>query len=216
MGKWQEVLEKLDKNKDGELALDEVPEDVTFKWRKNVPDGMLGNELPYRWVLFTLFHPAQTNVFTRDDWKQVEEFVKKNPNSLVAIKPGGRGNISTTHVSWKATRGIPDMPSPLWYRGRVYLMMDGGMLTSYDAKTSKLLLDRERIGVTSQFMASPVAAGGNIYVASLPGKIAVVKAADTLEVASVNDLKEQITATPAVLDGKLYVRTANHLAAFGK
>ena len=215
VGKWEDVLAQFDKDKDGQLAKEEVPEDVTFKWRKNVPDDILGNNLPWRWLLFTLFHPAKADVFTREDWKQVAEFIVKNPNNLMAIKPGGNENISRTHLAWKGTRGIPDMPSPLYYRGRVYLMMDCGMLTSYDAKSGKLVMDRERIGVTSQFVSSPVAAGGNIYVASLPGKIAVIKAADKLEVVAVNDLKENITATPAVLEGKIYVRTANHLAAFG-
>ena len=201
---------------DGKLTRAEVPEDVTFKWRKNVPDGILGNHLPWRWLLFTLFHPAQEDVFTKEDWKQVEEFVARNPNNLMAIRPGGDGNISKSHRAWKGTRGIPDMPSPLWYRGRVYLIMDGGMLTSYDSTSGRLLMDRERIGVTSQFVASPVAAGGNIYVSSLPGKIAVIKTADALEVIAVNDLKESITATPAILDGKIYVRTAERLSAFGR
>jgi hypothetical protein len=112
----------------------------------------------------------------------------------------------TTHCGLSQTRSLS---------GDSWSSPGYGPLTSYDAKSGKLLIDRERIGVTSQFMASPVAAGENIYAASLPGKIAVIKAADALEVLAVNDLKEQITATPALLDGKLYVRTANHLVAFG-
>jgi outer membrane protein assembly factor BamB len=215
VGKWEEVLAQFDTNKDGQLAKDEVPAGVTFKFRKNVPDDVLGNNLSWRWLLFDWFRPAKPDLFTREDWKQVEAFVAKNPNNLMAIRPGGAGNIAKTHLAWKGARGIPDMPSPLWYRGRVYLVMDGGMVTSYDAKSGQLRIDRERVGLTSQFFASPVAAGGNIYVTSLPGKIAVIKAADTLEVLATNDLTESITATPAVLESKIYVRTAGHLSAFG-
>ena len=212
---WEEILGKFDKNKDGKVDKDEVPEKATFHWRKSVPAEIEGNTLSYRWLLFTFFDADKDGVFTTEDWKGVREFTAKNPNSVMAIRPGGSGNVSKSHVAWKGTRGIPDMPSPLHYRDRLYLMMDGGMLTSYDASTGKLVMDRERVGLTSQFAASPVASGGNLYLASVPGKVAVVKAADTLEVLAINDLKERIIATPAVLEGRIYIRSEYHLSAFG-
>jgi hypothetical protein len=76
-------------------------------------------------------------------------------------------------------------------------------------------MDRQRVGLTSQFAASPVASGGNLCPASVPGKVAVVKAADTLEVLAINDLKERIIAPAAVLEGRIYIRSEYHLSAFG-
>ena len=90
------------------------------------------------------------------------------------------------------------------------------MVTSYDPANGKIILNRERLGVSQQFVASPVASGGNIYVASTPGKVVVFKAGDNLQVLEENDLKEKITATPAVVDGKIYIRTDKHLYAFAE
>jgi hypothetical protein len=132
----------------------------------------------------------------------------------MAIRPGGRGDCTGTHVAWKDSRGVPEIASPLFYRDRLYLVRDGGMLTSY-APDGTLVLDRKRLGVPGQFAASPVAADGRIYAASVSGTIAVVRAGDALEVLARNDLGEPIMATPAIAADTLYVRSAAHLWAFG-
>jgi outer membrane protein assembly factor BamB len=89
------------------------------------------------------------------------------------------------------------------------------MVTSYTPDSGKVVLDRQRLGTLGQYVASPVAADGRIYAASETGTIVVFRAGDTLEVLARNDLGESITATPAIADHKLYVRTAKHLWAFG-
>jgi outer membrane protein assembly factor BamB len=213
---WEGLLKRFDRNGDGQLTKDEVPEDAAIQLRKEVPKETPGNMLGYRFLLFEFFDADKDGIFTKDEWKALEQFTANNQNNVMAIRPGGRGNIATTHVQWKGSRGISEMPSPLLYRGRLYFLKDGGMLTSYDLQSGKVVMDRERLGTASQYVASPVASGGNIYAASVPGKIAVIKAADTLEVLAINDLAEAITATPAVLDGRIYVRTAKHLYAFGE
>jgi outer membrane protein assembly factor BamB len=98
----------------------------------------------------------------------------------------------------------------------LYFVKDGGMVTSYDPPGGKIILDRERLGISQQFVAAPIASGGNIYGAAATGKVAVFKAGDPLRVLAVNDLKEKITATPALLDGKIYLRTDKHLYAFAE
>ena len=75
---------------------------------------------------------------------------------------------------------------------------------------------RQRLGALGQYVASPVAADGRIYVANELGTVVVFRAADTLDVLARNDLQESITATPAIADNKLYIRTAGHLWAFGE
>ena len=107
------------------------------------------------------------------------------------------------------------MPSPIFYRGRLYIVRDGGMVTSYEPATGKLILDRQRLGVFGQCVASPVAADGRIYAASETGTVVVFRAGDSLEVLARNELGESIRATPAIAANKLYIRTLNNLWAFG-
>jgi len=117
-------------------------------------------------------------------------------------------------VAWKGLAGIPEMPSPLLYRGRLWFVRNGGMVTSYEPATGRVILDRQRLGVLGQYAASPVGAGERIYTASEQGTITVFAAADTLEVLSRNELGERILATPAIGRDTLYVRTEKHLWAF--
>src|SRR4030095_13410676 len=119
-------------------------------------------------------------------------------------------------VAWETTRGLSEIPSPLFYRGRLHLIRDGAMWTVIEPKTGKRLLDRERLGIGGQAVASPIAANGYIYIVNEPGTFAVLRAADTLDVTSVNKLGESVRATPAIAGDTLYVRCAGHLWAFGK
>ena len=103
----------------------------------------------------------------------------------------------------------------LIYRDRCYLVKDGGIVTCLDAKTGKLVY-RQRLGVVGAYFASPVAGDGKIYATSLAGVITVFAAGDTLRILAKNSLGERTVATPALVDGHVYVRTQNHLYAFGQ
>ena len=143
-----------------------------------------------------------------------EDFLAANENNVMALRPGGRGNSTATHLAWKAQRGISEMPSPLAYRGRLWFVRNGGMVTSYEAATGRVILDHQRLGAEGQYVASPVAAGGRIFAASEAGTITVFMAGDTLEVLARNELGERITSTPAIAADLLYVRTEGGLWAF--
>jgi len=154
-------------------------------------------------------------VITKEEWDAGMAFVAANEDIVMAIRPGGSGDITKSHVVWKAKRGISEIPSPLFYRDRLYFVRDGGMVTSYEPATGKTILDRQRLGVPGQYCASPVAADGRIYAASETGAVIVFRAGDTLDVLARNELGESILATPAIADHKLYIRTDKHLWAFG-
>jgi outer membrane protein assembly factor BamB len=108
------------------------------------------------------------------------------------------------------------MASPLYYRGLVYFFRDGGLWTVTEGATGKRVLDRERIGIGGQAVASPIAAQGYIYVVNEPGTFAVLRAGETLEVVATNKLGESVRNTPAIAGNTLYVRTAEQLWAFGE
>ena len=192
---WEGFVEKNDKNKDGEITLDEFDDQM-----RDFARGMDVN---------------RDGKVTKSDWDLLQARTAKGKNVLVALKPGGTGEISTSHLAWKFDRGLPYVASPLLYEGRIYLFKDGGMMSSFDAKTGKDFYLQERLNATGSYYSSPVATDGRIYVASLPGKLTVVKAGgEKPEILHQADFGERIFATPALVDNNLYLRTAKHLYAF--
>ena len=140
-------------------------------------------------------------------------------NQLFAIKPGGRGEITDTHIAWKVTKHLPYVSSPLCYNGHVFAIKNGGMASCYDARTGETVFQAERMDAPGDYYSSAIGADDRIYVASQKGTVVVMDAArdvKQLHVLARNDVGEQIFATPAVLDGRIYLRTEKHLFAFGE
>ncbi len=133
---------------------------------------------------------------------------------VVSVRTGGNQDVTRSHVAWKETKGVPEVPSPLVYQGRVYLIRSGGILTSRDLETGKLIYEK-KTDSRGGYFASPVAADGRIYLASDRGTVTVVKSGDTFEVLARNDLDDPIMASPALAENTLYVRSARQLWAFG-
>ena len=212
--RWDSLVERYDANKDAMLAVTEMPLEEGIHLRREVPKDTPGNFLSWPRAM-ALTDGNKDGVVTKGEWDATLAFLRSNEDNVQAIRPGGSGDSSSSHVAWKASRGISEMPSPLFYRGRLYFVRNGGMVTSYTPDSGRVVLDRQRLGTLGQYVASPVAADGRIYASSETGTIVVFRAGDTLEVLARNDLGESITATPAIADHRLYVRTAKHLWAFG-
>jgi len=194
---WPNFLAKNDKNGDGEVTLDEVD--------KESRDFVRGLDVNH------------DGKITKADYDSVAANDAKAENALIAIRPFGRGDITQTHVAWKVTRGLPYVPSPLFYDGRVYILRDGGMLSSFDAKTGKVFYQQERLEATDRYYASPVAADGRIYVVSVSGRLTVVKAGgEKPEILHQAAFGERVFGTPALSGSRLYLRTQTKLYAFGK
>jgi outer membrane protein assembly factor BamB len=186
--------------------------------RKEIPREAPGNSFTMRNLMGVFIDANKDKIVTQAEWEASEAFSKDkfNADRFVAIRPGGRDDRTDTHVQWETTKGLSEMPSPLFYRGRVHFLRDGGLWTVLDPKTGKRLLDRERLGTGGQTVASPIAANGHIYVVNEPGTFTVLRAGDTLDVAAVNKLGESVRATPAIAGDALYVRSDGHLWAFGE
>lgn len=135
-------------------------------------------------------------------------------NQAFAVKPDAKGQVSDAGVRWRFKKGLPYVGSPLFYRGRFYLVKDGGMLTCVDPQTGRAIYQEERLGPIGPYYASLLGADGRLYVTSQRGTVIVVRAGDTLEVLARNELGETAQASPAALGDTLYVRTEGHLAAF--
>ncbi|MFM8337313.1 MAG: PQQ-binding-like beta-propeller repeat protein, partial [Opitutaceae bacterium] len=192
---WEEFLRRNDRNGDGVVDLEEI--DVT---RRDYLRGLDRN---------------RDGKFTKEDWDLLKEGDARAENVLVAIRPGGRGDISDTHVAWKYRRALPYVPSPLHHGGRLYFVRDGGQLSCLDARTGEPVYAQEKLGPTGNYYASPVVAAGRLYLASLAGKVTVVRAGGAKpEILHQADFGARILATPAPVGDRLYVRTATDLWAF--
>jgi outer membrane protein assembly factor BamB len=196
-----------DKNGDGKIGQKEVPGDLVI-FTRGGKDGVGEIRLNQ---MYWLFDKNRDGSIDAQEWRGMTETPFNN--ALLAIRPGGEGDISGSHIVWQSKRGVPEVPSPLWYQGRLYLVRNGGVLTCLGGKTGKELY-QSRLGPGGMYYASPVAGDGKVYVAADAGVVVVLKAGETFEVLAENDLGEAIGATPALVGGVLYVRTARHLFAF--
>ncbi|MEW6303300.1 MAG: PQQ-binding-like beta-propeller repeat protein [Verrucomicrobiota bacterium] len=198
MPSFEQMAGGLDKNKDGAIT----------------PDEAKGTQLE------SFFRAQDTNgdgKLTASDIEAMNSMMARGENLLVAIKSGGLGELNETKVAWKQTRGLPYVPSPLYYRGHIYLVKDGGMVSCYDAKTGQPAYQQERVNAIGGYYASPVAADGRVIVASLNGKVTMFAAGPEAapKILHQADFKERIAATPALVEKQLYLRTPTALYAFG-
>jgi outer membrane protein assembly factor BamB len=165
---------------------------------------------------FTQLDADKNGQVTHAEWEAYAPVVAKAENALFAVRPGGRGDITASHVAWKKTRGLPYVPSPLFYEGRLYTIKNGGMASCFDGETGEAVWLEQRVGIIGDFYASPVAVAGKVYVAGQNGTVAVLAAGQEFKVLAKNELGESIFATPAIADGRIYLRTAGHLYCFGR
>jgi outer membrane protein assembly factor BamB len=107
------------------------------------------------------------------------------------------------------------IPSPLYYENVLYVLKNGGLLTSFDAKTGSVGKAGRVTGALGNYSSSPVAAEGKIFIASEEGKVTVLKSGLEWDVMHINDLEEGCYATPALSHGSIYLRTNDALYRFG-
>jgi outer membrane protein assembly factor BamB len=147
------------------------------------------------------------------DWKQFQER-RLGENGLRAYRLAGRGDLTETNLLWKNPRSLPNVPSPLVYRGVLYTLKEGGILTSFDPQTGEIFKQARLQGAIGDYYASPVAADGKIYAVSEEGKVSVIQAGAQWELIRVNDVQDGCKGTPAIAGGSLYIRTYGHLYRF--
>ncbi len=130
-----------------------------------------------------------------------------------AFRLGGRGDIENTeHVVWTLDRDTPDIPSPLLSAGRVYFYKGKtGILTCVDAATGKAHYASERIPGLTSIYASPIAAGGHVYLTARNGTTVVIKDSPQLKIVATNSVDETVDATPSPVDNELFIRGEKHL-----
>lgn len=135
----------------------------------------------------------------------------------LAIRPGGNGDVSATHVAWSTPKGSPFVPSGILVGDVLYLVNDmQSIVTAYEAKTGAVLF-QGRLGVARRegFSASPVAVNDKVFLTNDDGETFVLQAGREFKLLHVNSLGEPTFASPALVDGRWYFRTASSLVAIG-
>lgn len=217
-GTWKFTVEQFDRNHDNQIQRDEMTKGFAFIQRPELPKDNPGYGLPVRNMdtLLRIFDHDKNRIISEAEWMQtMSGFAAHSQPNLLAIRSGATKDARKSHVAWEIRRGIPETPSLLYCRGRLYLLRDGGVLTCLEAATGKELF-RQRIGAAGQYTASPIAAGDKIIAASVRGVVTVIQIDDKLNVLARNDFGDKIFATPAVAENKIYVRTSGHLYALSE
>jgi outer membrane protein assembly factor BamB len=190
------VLAQYDKDKDGRLSLAEFRGDTDygehFGWIDETDDKFIVTE---EW--------NKARALGVGEW------------GAIAVRPGNaRGQLEPGAIRWRLQKNIPYIPAPLLYQNVYYMVKSGGIITSLDPATGRILKEGRSPGALGEYYASPVAAEGKVFLANTEGKITVLKAGAEWEVLAVNELGDEISATPALSDGRVYVRTRGTLYCF--
>jgi outer membrane protein assembly factor BamB len=146
--------------------------------------------------------------------ERAAQMYANNNSRVVAVRPGGRSEVNESYIAWSEHKGALGVPSPLYYQERLYTFQNGGIVFVRNAKTGELIFSG-RTGAPGYYYSSPVAADNKIYIASEEGVVVVLAAGDQLNVLARNKLDGAILSTPAIVDGRIYLRTENRMYAFG-
>ncbi|HYV10622.1 MAG TPA: PQQ-binding-like beta-propeller repeat protein [Pyrinomonadaceae bacterium] len=192
---FDEMLKQFDANKDQRIHRDEVKSQKEalehFGWLDANNDGFIE--------------------------RAEHDFVRNSTTSghgLTAVRLTGQGDLTTSNIVWQVKKAYPSIPAPLVYRGVMYLMKEGGIVSSLDPASGQVLKQGRTPNALEEYYASPVAGDGKIFVVSASGKVTVLKADAQWEILATNDLDDEVWATPAIAGGSLYIRTRNALYAF--
>ena len=193
---FESALETMDSDKDGRISEHEIPD-------KRVQQ------------LFVFFDPDGDGFLDEAEWEGTRASLA-SVNSAMAIHVGGKGDRTADAVQWRYHRSIPQLPSPLVYEGVYYLLADqGGLLTALSAGSGEQL-NRSRLkDAVDSYYAAPVAGGGHVYLLSESGILSVLPAGGDLAPIHTVEFDEPCYATPALEDGRIWLRTQSRLYCFG-
>ncbi len=183
---WEETLERGDRDGNGVIQGDEIGGQIDFD-----RDGIYSQADHEKW-----------------------RAEKSPPSRMMAVRPHGRGDLTTQAVVWSVDRGVPRVTTPLAYNGVLYLVRNGGIFVSYDLATGEMYKAGRLRDAIDEYFVSPVAVDGKILVASRDCKFTWIEAKPQWEVLQVNDLGEECFSTPALGHDGIFVRTTNAIYRF--
>jgi outer membrane protein assembly factor BamB len=191
---FEKYLADHDKDGDGRIAAAEAP------------DQRMKSFFPY----LDLNHDGYLDA---REWKMYVAAMAAE-NGLLAIRAGGRGDMTDRSVKWKYHRSIPQLPSVLLYQGVLYMLGDNGVLTTLDPASGTVHRQARLRGVADRYFASPVAGDGKVFIVGHSCTVSVLRPGPEQELLAVNELEGECFATPAIAGDAIFIRTSNGLFAF--
>ena len=191
---FAEVLKGADANSNGTLEPDELPKSPIKSF-------------------FTQFDRDADGSLDEEEYNSIREIFSLSETVAMAIRSGGTGDITTSHVDWKESKSIPRNSSPLYYKGLLFLVADGGIATSINAETGEML-QRGRLSATGKYYSSPAVGDGKLYIIGERGHLTVVSAEARWKQLAESSFEEDVYASPAISDGCVFVRTVSNLFCF--
>jgi outer membrane protein assembly factor BamB len=191
------VLEKLDTDKNGALSHQEF-----------LAEKEMGEH--FGWV-----DENDDKVIDAREWETTRMMGMGESGAIAIRAANASGRVDPASVLWRANKNLPYIPAPLLHQNVLYLVKKGGIVTSLDPATGRVLKEGRSTDAPGDYYASPVAAGDKVFMASVEGKVSVLKAGAEWQVLGVNDIGEPIHATPALAGGRIYVRTRGAMYCFG-
>lgn len=218
-----EALKPFDSNRDGNIERAEMIGDFTFPFRPELPPGHPGFGMPLPenpekrkeridWIV-TWVDRNGDGTWTREEFFEGLKTGRGKP-LLVAVSPGGKGDVTHSQVRWELNRGIPEIPSPIIHQDHIYLVRKGGLLSALRVEDGESLYRVRIPDAPGQYAASPVIANGHLYLVSSLGRGSVIRTGSTFELVHQFELGGASEATPAIDETTIYFRTDQHLIAF--
>lgn len=192
---FKDALSKFDSDNNGLIIKAELPKEPVYGF-------------------FDFVDLDKDGSLDENDWNYFKA-ATSSLNGMLGIKLGGRGDMTDANIIWQYHKTIPQLPSPLVYKDVLYMVNDGGFVTTFEPLSGDIIQKGRIKSAGTSFFASPVAADNKIYITSRKGKVSVLKPGGSLDVLAINDMEELCFATPAIADGRIYLRTNNTLYCFG-
>jgi outer membrane protein assembly factor BamB len=200
---WEEALPRFDKNGDQQIAKSEVS-----------AAGSTDRMLKMLDAAFEAFDTDRDEKLNSKDW-EVFRGMMASENGLLAIKLGGVGDQTAKAIRWRYTKPVPQVPSTLLYKGVLYMINDSGILISFDPATGQVLKQGRLHGAIDKYFSSPVAADNKVFLIGQAGQVSVLQAGGDWQLLKLNELDDEVYATPAIVAGRIYIRTRSALYSFG-
>ncbi len=193
---FKDILSRSDANHNGQLE------------KKEIPAGPIAGYLDQ-------FDRDASGALDEDEYESIREIYRSVRHVAMAIRPGPVGDATDTHVVWTQDRMIPRNASPVVHRGILFMVKDGGILTSLDLKDGSVLKSERLEKATGSYFASPVIGDGRVFLMSERGKLSIVTAEGEWRQTGAADFDEETLATPAIMDGRILIRTKTNLHCLG-
>jgi outer membrane protein assembly factor BamB len=191
-------------------------EDMTVKYDANKNNQIERNEIPSGplSIRFDQIDRDKNGHITAQEYDWARNIFISAKNGTLAISPGTHGDATATNVRWRYAKNLPYIPSPIFDAGRLYMVKNGGIVSCIDAAAGKLLKQR-RVPGAHDYYSSPVIGDGKLFLVDVAGIATILSATPELKLISTVDFEEPTFATPALVDGRIYLRTSKRLYCFG-